>query len=96
MSVSEASRTGLSGDRGADASATGAPHLFNIQRLRHFLSVLVGLAAFGKRASLRGIMTHIRVRRAGERGAKPEGPFAVGDGGEEGARNVALGCNKRE
>lgn len=70
MSVSEASRTGLSGDRGADASATGALHLFNIQRLRHFLSVLIGLAAFGKRASLRGIMTHIRVRRAGERGAK--------------------------
>lgn len=71
MSVSEASRTGLSGDRGADASATGALHLFNIQRLRHFLSVLIGPAALGKRGvASAGIMTHIRVRGAGERGAK--------------------------
>lgn len=70
MSVSEASRTGLSGDRGADASATGALHLFNIQRLCRFLSVLSGLRAFGKLPSLRRIMTHIRVHRAGERGAK--------------------------
>lgn len=92
MSVSEASRTGLSGDRGADASATGALHLFNIQRLRHFLSVLIGLAAFGKR-----IMTHIRVRRAGERGAKRkvDSPSAR-EGGQKMLRWDAINGREKE